>query len=335
MLGITLIVLVIAEHVDGRSLSAFEQSARRALGRDANIQIRTVTEDPPDAETVSRGADADGVVELTWTSDGTKARVHCYLTREERWVDREINFGLGTASPERESAERGRLLGFAVATMFTEDKPALSEPESAPPPPKPPPPKPRPPKPVIDRPPSQPPPRTAAERTPPSARRKSVEVAGVAASGIRGSAAGLGASAALRLSWLGPTWARLFVAARSGDIPLAQTSTRTVQLGSGLAVSVVPASRFELGARIDGFAHYFEASHLSEDDTAPDSRSRWLPGADALAEAGVHLGAGTGLFLGGGIEAVFGRTDIYTHGKRAAVVPPLRYVGEFGFRTRF
>lgn len=241
MLGITLIVLVIAEHADGRASLAFEQSARRALGGDANIQIQTLAEDPPDAETVARAANADGVVELSWASDGTKARVHCYLTHEGRWVDREINFGIGTASPERESAERGRLLGFAVATMFTEDKPAVEEPETVPPPAKPvpstpkPPPKPVPPEPVGDRRQNQPP-----RRTPPL--RKSVEVAGVASSGINGNAAGLGASAAIRLSWGGPTWARVFVAARSGDIPRAQASTRTVQLGAGLALSALPAA---------------------------------------------------------------------------------------------
>src|SRR5207248_1419908 len=158
-----------------------------------------------------------------------------------------------TASPERESAERGRLLGFAVATMFTEDKPAPAEPPSVVPP------KPSPSKPVIDHPQSQPRSGTAAAETPHVARRKSVDVAGVASSGINGKAAGLGASAAIRLPWLGPTWARVFVAARGGDIPLAQASTRSVLLGSGLALSALPeAERFELGARIDGFAYYFE-----------------------------------------------------------------------------
>jgi hypothetical protein len=331
VLGLTLIVLVIAEHVDGRATGAFERSARRALGSEANIEIQALSADPPDAESVSRAADADGVIELSWPGDGARARVHCYLTREARWVDREIDFGPGTASPERESSERGRLLGYAVATMFTEDKPVTSEPEPVS--------KPEPPTPLEpdrDRRPSQ---LSTGART---ARRravthnKSVEVAGIASSGINGNAAGLGASAALRFSLLGPVWARLFVAARSGDIPLAQASTRTVLLGSGLTLAALPDdARFELGARLDGFAYYFGASHLSEDDTAPDTRSRWLAGADALAEAGVHLGAGSSLFLGGGIEAVFGRTDIYTHGKRVAVVPPLRAVGEFGFRTRF
>jgi hypothetical protein len=32
---------------------------------------------------------------------------------------------------------------------------------------------------------------------------------------------------------------------------------------------------------------------------------------------------------------VLGKTEIYTHGERVAVVPPFRTVAELGFRTRF
>jgi hypothetical protein len=56
-----------------------------------------------------------------------RARLHCYLSREQRWVDRQIEFG---GAGEREECERGRLLGFAVATMFTDDN-ARTEPETA------------------------------------------------------------------------------------------------------------------------------------------------------------------------------------------------------------
>jgi hypothetical protein len=168
------------------------------------------------------------------------------------------------------------------------------------------------------------------------ARARSVEFAGIASSGVHGTAAGLGAMAGLRFAGPNPLWARLFVAGRSGNIPLAQASTRTAMLGGGLAIAALPRHfRFELGLRFDGFASYFDASHLSEDDDAPALRSRWIPGADAIVEGGVHLAGSTGLFLGGGVEAVFGRTEVYTHGNRVAVVPPWRIVGEFGFRTEF
>jgi hypothetical protein len=128
----------------------------------------------------------------------------------------------------------------------------------------------------------------------------------------------------------------LFVAGRSGNVPLAQASTRTAQLGAGMAVALLPPThRFELGARLDAFASYFDASHLSEDDLSPDRRSRWLPGADLLAEGGVRISGGAGLMAAVGIEALLGKTEIYTHGSRVAVVPPFRAVAELGFRARF
>jgi hypothetical protein len=339
VLGVTLIVLVIAQQTSDPSTAAFERAARSALGRDADIQIQLLASDPPDDESIARAGNADGVVELTWAPDGTKARVHCYLRRDARWVDREISFGAGTASPEREAAERGRLLGFAVATMFTEEQAPEAAPSAQPEPPASPAPRPRPkiapaaaalPTEAVSDDTSD----NSVKRSAPSTT--SVEFAGIASSGIEGNASGLGATAGLRLAWLGPLWGRLFASGRSGNIPQAQASTRTLLLGAGLALSALPdPQRFELGLRLDAFASYFDASHLSEDDTAPDLRSRWLPGADLLAEAGVHLGGGTGLFLGGGVEAVLGKTEVSTHGTRVAVVPPFRAVGEFGFRTRF
>jgi len=339
VLGITLIVLVIAQQNSDAANAAFERAARRALGADADIQIQPLASDPPDDESIARASHADGVVELIWASDGTKARLHCYLRRDAHWVDREISFGAGTAAPEREAAERGRLLGFAVATLFTEEQtpevepPAAREPEASPQPPAP---KPRP------QPDAAKPRKTdgndgfevSQARATPSTI--SVEFAGIVSSGLEGTAAGLGATAGLRLKWLGPLWARLFVSGRSGNIPKAQASTRNAQLGAGLAFAALPpGERFELGLRLDAFASYFDASHLSEDDEVADRRSRWLPGTDLLAEAGMHLGGGTGLFLGGGLEAVLGKTDVYVHGAPIAVVPPFRVVGEFGFRTKF
>jgi hypothetical protein len=358
VLGVTLIVLVIAQQANDPSTLALERAARRALGREAVLRIEQLASDPQDDESEARAANADGVVELSWSADHTKARVHCYLRRDARWVDREISFGTGTAGAEREAVERGRLLGFAIATMFAEEQaevsaaPAPAEQELAPKPtPKPTPQaKPKAPKPSApseprtDRADSSAPDGTdgtddtdagAATSRSSRAPAMSVEFAGIASSGIEGTAAALGATAGMRRAFVGPLWGRLFISGRSGNIPRAQTSTRTAMFGGGLALAFVPTQRFELGLRLDAFASYFDATHLSEDDTTPDRRSRWVAGADTLLEGGVHLGGGTGLFLGAGLEAVLGRTEVYTHGTRVAVVPPFRAVAEFGLRTRF
>jgi len=339
VLATTLIILVIGQQPSDPSTLAFERALHGVLGASAKIEVHALPEDPPDDASAAQAAGSDGLVELVWASDGRKARVHCYVVREGRWVDREISFGAATASPEREAAERGRLLGFAVGTMFAEEA-ALEAPSTSDDP------KPAPPVPSTR---SKAHEAHEAHEVPtrdvaPAARERSaradsgrrLEFAGIASVGVRGEASGLGASAGLRLAWLGPIWARLFVAGRGGNVELAETTTGTALFGAGLALAALPpAERFQLGLRIDAFGSYFGASHLSDDDVTPAHRSRWLPGGDLVAEAGVHLVGKTGLFLGGGVEAVAGRTDIYTHGNKVAVVPPFRAVGEFGFRTPF
>lgn len=334
MLATTLIILVIGQRASDPSTLALEQALRGVLGPTAQIDLRVVAEDPADDASAAQAAGSDGLVELVWAGDGSKARVHCYLVHESRWVDREIGFGAGTGSPAREATERGRLLGFAIGTMFTEEAELRSEPAA----------------PAQQERPPAPPASTKSEPSssprsdgndrpllpPAPPARRVLEFAGTASAGLRGSASGLGASAGLRLQLAGPIWARLFLSGRGGNLETAQSTTRTGLFGGGFALAALPKSaRFELGLRTDVFASYFEASHFSNDDTQPDRRSRWLPGADLLGEAGMHIVGRTGLFLGAGLEAMFGKTEIYARDVRVAVVPPFRVVGEFGFRTPF
>ena len=316
---------------------AFAQAARRVLGGEAKIRIRVVSDDPPDEQSSAEADNVDGVVELSFATEANKARVHCYLSREHRWVDREISFGERRGSLLRETLERGRLLGFAVATMLTGDSDADAEHEPAPAP------TPAPPPPAKLPPPTPAPgstPEPAAPEHPvqpkPSRGRRSLEFAGIGSTGLDGTAGGLGASASLRLAWTGPLWARLFIAGRTGSIPKAQVSTLTVLMGGGLALALLPeAGPVELGVRLDAFASYFDASHLSEDDENPARRSRWQAGGDVVLEGGLQISGGASALLGLGVEGVLGRTDIYTHGTRVAAVSPFRAVAELGFRTRF
>lgn len=346
VVGVSLIVLVIAQARTDPVALAFERAARGVLGPRAQIALLELDSDPPDEESAARALGADGVIELSWTANAEGARIHCYLAREQRWIDREIRFGSSSADPRREAAERGRLLGLAAATMFSGDADESMEIRTAP----------------SERGPAessaaQPRGATATAATPSrptsdgkrsggrtsddergrtAARSRLLEFAGMFSGGIHGTAAGLGASAGARLAWVGPLWIRFFASGRAGSIPEAQATTLTVLGGAGLAVRWRPLrTPFELGARLDGFVSYFQASHLSEDDVEPDRQGRWLPGADLLAEAGVHFATSAGLFMAGGLEAVAGRTEIFTHGVQVAVVPPLRALGEIGFRVRF
>ena len=242
LLALTLTIIVIAQNPDAdrcapglcggtAMISAFRQAAQRVLGNDARLNTLSVTRDPPDEESVAKAQDADGVVELSFSPDGESARLHCYWAREERWLDREIRFGDSPGGIQREISERGRLLGFAVGTMYASDvSDANPEPEQ----------------------PSPPPAHTAAPAAAPEARapqpvavpepraRYVAEFAVVMSTGVEGTASGLGASAGFRLGLKGPVWARLFIAGRSGDIPEAQASTRTALMGGGVAFAFLP-----------------------------------------------------------------------------------------------
>lgn len=312
-------------------ISSFQQAVQRVLGNDTQIQTQIAATDPLDEDVAAKAAEVEGVVELSFSPEGQKARLHCYLSREKRWLDREITFGESRGSIRNEIAERGRLLGFAVATMYAgggnDDQPVPDTP--APP--------------VAKRPPP-----SAAAKVPSPARDESApgrsvrrasrlaEFGAIVSSGLHGPAGGMGASAGLRWGLTGPIWARLFIAGRSGNLPAAQASTRTALMGGGLALALLPeSSSFEVGARLDAFASYFDMSHLSEDDIEEDRRSRWQAGADLVAEGGWRFTQGAGLFLGAGVEAMLGKTEIYTHHNRVAVVPPFRLTAELGFRTRF
>ena len=104
-----------------------------------------------------------------------------------------------------------------------------------------------------------------------------------------------------------------------------------------------------LGALLGSIGEHLAVDAVAVDITAPvprravdlvparrvDRRHRWLMGADVVAEAGFKLSGSVGVFSGVGLEGVFGRTEVYTHGNRVAIVPPLRAVGELGFRASF
>jgi hypothetical protein len=322
VMSVTLIVIAIALEPGDARVTAFERAARGVLGPEATLLLEHVADDPPDADSIARGARADGVVELTLGAE--QARLHCYFSRQGRWVDREITFGPEGAPHEDEAAERGRLLGLAVGTMFAGD---VDEPSRA-----------APPSPEPSRAPALPSPRPPDRYRPrvTASYRWTLEFSGTANAGIRGTASELGAAAGLRFGWVGPVALRAFVAGRAGSIPEAQATSRTVQLGAGSSLRLLPeASPWMLGVRADAMLSYFTMSHLSEDDLESDQRLRFLPGCDLFAEAGFRFSETLSLHVGAGVEAMFGSTFVYTHERRVAVVPPFRAVGELGVRAFF
>lgn len=326
----------------------FEQAAHEVLGPTAELRVEEVPSPLSDGAALERAGLADGVVELSWNAARQTALLHCYIASEQRWVDRVIRF-----SPADREPDRGRMLGFAVASMFV-DAPGFARTregeqtlpagqastaptsvaavESA-----------------VASPPAPSSREAAASRaaladtSPPepmagqSAGRDTLEFAGVATAGLGGSSGGeVGALAALGVPLSEPLSLRIQFAGRTGEVAMAQANVRRVITGVGLAWNALPdAGRVALRFRVDALGSWFQLSHLSSDDVASVENHGWLFGGDAVATVGYRISALLTFSVGVGFEALSGQTHVFTHGIERATLPAFRALGELGFLTHF
>jgi hypothetical protein len=326
-----LLVLVLTPAPPASAASAFERAARGLLEPEIDLRIAMLRTLPSDEMAVEQAQNAAGLVEMSWDDAHRRVSLHCYVQANERWVDRTIAFD----ATDRES-ERGRLVGFTVASMFSNAS-GLDDGSV---------------------------PQTAAAskametsslasatasasdtrdgitpRQQPlalSTSARSLEFAGIAANGIGGQGAGMGASFAARLPLSEALSGRVVLGARLGEVPAAQASTRTVLVGLGLVWSVLPNhDPLDLGLRADALGGWLQVSHFSEDDIVPAHEHRWLAGGDALVTVAYSVSTLASLYVGSGIEAMLGPTALYTHGRQVGAVPVLRAVAELGVRTNF
>lgn len=314
MKGALLIVFVLTQEASKPETQAFTAAALEVLGAKAQVRVVAVPADLADlkVEAQTTRARADGAIELSWTDDRSRAFAHCYMAGEQRWIDRSIGFGQA-----EDDSERGRMLGYAVASMFLtgplqrDDVPRVASPAI---------------------------PETRATSDAPSSaggNQRALDFGGLVSHGVGGEADALGVSAAFRFSAMAPLWLRVAVSARGGEIPAAQASMKAFQTNAGADLVLFDSGRISIGLRGDLIGSWLEVGHLSADDPAVVRQHRWLFGADAVASGGLRLSAGASLFVGAGLEAMFGRTDIYTHGVRVATIPPLRMIAELGLRSEF
>ncbi len=298
-------------------------SARAVLGASAGVEL--VTSDVVDDTLATReGAARHATLVVELHAQGNTIHVRALVVAESRFADRDLGF-----SDRDRPEERGRTLGFAVASMM----PVVILPPNGPP----------------DVPPDRgndghgpgdPPPHgREPEPLPPPARRwwGAIEASGTMAFALGGAGTGFGAAIAGTLQPRAPWGIRVVLSPRFGEIPDAQATTITVVTGAGLSLQL-GAPRpwtFGFGARLDVLAGFVRVTHFSADDTEPDHQSRWLPGFDAAIEGTLRMTPSLSLVLAAGIEGFFGATDVYVRGQRVATMSPLRAVGELGFRARF
>lgn len=319
--AIALVILLTAAEISAPTATALERAARDVLGSDSTIRLVNESAPLTDAAALERAGHADGVVELSWHDAERTADLHCYIARESRWLDRTITFDRDDAE-----AERGRLLGFAIASMLAEENRPSATNER-----------------VVPLANAIPDTQRGAERveTPQAPRlppARWLEVGGSATTGIEGSANALGVSLGLRLRL--PSSFRLALGAGGlfGQVNDAQATYRAVTGNAGFVFQPIEAKAagdFGFGVRLDGFAGWLEVSHLSEDDPAPDRQSRFVGGARGFLEGSIGVSESACGYAALGPVMSAGRTDLYTHGELAATIPVVWLMAEIGVRTAF
>lgn len=318
-----LVVIATGDPADG-STRTIEQALRAALGPDAVIVMRTTaTGATDDALAASATADHTTLVSVvSWSDQQRRATIHFVTPPEGRWSDREIRFDAADAAPER-----GRTIGFALASMVPAEALATRDRPEAPRPP------------ALVPPPDVLPPQMPGEVLAPlpRAHRMGVDASGLAASGLGGFGGGVGAVVGFRAPFAGALAGRVAVGARTGEIGPAQATSRVISGGLGVAWQpwLDGRRRWAVGARIDALVLHQAVSHFSGDDPTAVDQARFLPGFDAALEGTFRFAESAAVVGAFGTEAALGTTRVVVKGREVASLPPGRLFAEVGLRLLF
>jgi hypothetical protein len=317
------LVVLAGDSPEAPSSVALEDALHAALGSGAVVSIRRSGYESEEALAHEAAAtQATLLCVVGWRDDARRVTIRFLRPEEGHWSDREIRFD-GADAP----AERGRTVGFALASMVPDE--ALAQHGSEEPPPAPTPSGPRVAEPAAETPTAPPvPSRTALS---------SIEIAAHGAVGIGGAGGGLGGVVGARIG-LSRAWRlRFAIGARLAELDQAQATSRSYFAGGGVAwfTPLDAASRWGLGARLDVLALGEEVVHLSADDPAPDHLFRVLPGAAAAVEGTWRFAEQSSIIAAVGSEVAFGRTTVVVHDRQVAEIVPIRPLAELGLRVDF
>lgn len=318
---VVLIIVARGETVDATTPSAVK-AARDLLGPNLEAEVRALDMLPSDDDAVEMAADvhASAIFELSWDhAEHRRARLHFRLRPETPWNDRVLEF-----NADDDPAERGRTLGFAIASMVPAGPDAHSSPSSSPS------------KPAIDARGESELPLSPHKALPPPSG--SIEVVGAGSIGVQGNASAWGGAANLRWHWTDTLSTRWGASVRAGTVDVAQARSLLVHASAGLVWAPIPSTAlrpFQLAGRASVLVMREGLSHYSADDPSAVTRERWLPGAEAGIETFWNFGSHTGFVTAIATEVAFGRTDVTLHGERVASLPPLRVVLQAGIRAGF
>jgi hypothetical protein len=306
-----LAILVATGEAHAAPTAAMAAAAAEVVGEQGGVRVAEASA-LTDAESlrVERELGVRAVVALAWSdADHLRARLRLHAARTDRWIDRELDFAAGDTP-----AERGRALGFAMASMLPAGDPAI---------------------PLATR--EAPPPETP----PPALGPNALETSFVVGAGMGGPAGGPGAG--LGYERFVTSHASLLVSAagRVGHIEPIEARLVTASAGLGGALwPLAPAADRRLGLAIRGEALFlYEAVEHTNAAGASAWKGHALPGAALSIVGTLRVTGPLEVVVAGGAELAFGTVDVSVVAAKPAggssQVPVARAVAQAGLRLRF
>ena len=303
-----IVLLVVARgEMQAPPLADLTHAAERALGTESRIVLHEEVAPLPDDDAVALAEQmrTTVVVELNWSADRTRAHLHVHFVDRPGWLERDLVF-----AAEEPLTERGRTLGFEIATMVPDVPPRTATQGEA--------------RPRRDEPSEAPSIAARAERS-----SIAIDLYGVGAVG--GDATGFGFGAAARYISSSGVFVRAGGEARFGRVaPVDGESIAVLPAIGGGFMSSAPGGRLHIGARIDALAEWTRVSRSNP----TEDRSRWVPAVDLLGELSYEASP-TALLVALGSEYALGDTTVRVGPIDVTTLPRLRFVAELGARVRF
>lgn len=311
-------LLVAAGEGDSPATRAMVQALSESLGAGLETRVREVEAPLSDeaALRVEGAAEAGALAVLSWSEPSRRvARVRVHLREGGRWLERSIEFAAGD-----DPGERGRTIGFTLASMLPVRDRSAANTAAAPPAGR---------SVAVGLP---------AAPAPDQPARYALDALVFGSLGVSGDADGVGGAFAVRRAVHSKLAVRFELSGRTGIVQAAEATSLSLHGTLGLCLSPFgnpAARRADLSLRAALGVFYESLGHLSSDDRERVRQSRFVPGGDLVLEASFRALGSASLVLGAGSELAFGRTDVYVHGQRVAVLPALRFVASLGLRQYF
>ena len=336
-----LTLLVLLSPGDESLAESIASAARATLGSELALEVRVeakpVTDDA--ARELARNAGSRALAVIDWRDRGKlRARIRLYTQTTERWLVRELEF-----TSEDTPAERGRTIGFSLASMLPENTPGEPQSDASPAPEH-----------------TSGEPQSVASPAPTAPARPSaagvshspltsqplaakpwtfaLDLAGQGVLGVGGEGTAVGGELGGQYR-LGEHFSlRLAAALRVGHLEQLEARALTLDLAPGLSWrsgDTGPAQAWGLALSLAAVARLQSVRRAPIGSTAPESHGRWLPGVGVGLEVNYALNHEAALFVSSGLRALLGETDLFLRGRHVASFAPLELGLGLGARFGF